>query len=129
DLPLPANNPRRARAVDDELVAERGIFSHITISPPNAPLIGPTPISNIASNSSAPISANLLQPGVQACSDCGSVNKSHTAWVEAGKTKRPSIFIYPFIAAHYLSPEFACTRFRYVKCRAMSNIHLEYRTS
>src|SRR5262249_43215337 len=60
--------------------------------------MGPTPISNVASNSSAPISVNLLQPGVHACSDCGPVNKSHTAWVEPGKIKRPSIFIYPFIA-------------------------------
>jgi hypothetical protein len=54
------------------------------------------PTSIVASNSSAAISVNRLQPGVQCCSDCGSVNKSQTSCAGAGNMKRPSIFIYRF---------------------------------
>jgi len=52
------------------------------------------PTSIVASNSSAAISVNCLQPGVQCCSDCGSVNKFQTSCEGAGNMKRPSIFIY-----------------------------------
>src|SRR5262249_8403885 len=54
------------------------------------------PTSMVASNSSVAISVNCLQPRVQCCSDCGSVNKFHTSCEEAGNMKRPSIFIYQF---------------------------------
>src|SRR5882724_12391448 len=54
------------------------------------------PTSIVASNSSAAISVNCLQPGVQCCSACGSVNKFQTSCERAGNMKRPSIFIYQF---------------------------------
>jgi hypothetical protein len=95
-LSVPANKSGCSKPSTTSLLLSGGFFSRIRIFPPNAPLMGPTPISNIASNSSVPTSVNLLQPGVHTCSDCGSVNKSHTAWIEAGNMKRPSIFMYQF---------------------------------
>src|ERR1700756_5595336 len=62
------------------------------------------PTSIVASNSSAAISVNCLQPGVQCCSDCGSVNKSQTSCEGAENMKRPSIFIYQFHAAALFEP-------------------------
>jgi hypothetical protein len=99
--------------------------------------MGPMPTSIVASYSSGAISVNCLQPGVQCCSDCGSVNKSQTSCAGAGNMKCPSIFIDRF-HRHRILPEclashertlalLSCTLFGYVKCPVVSNIFLAYR--